>query len=197
MTLDLFPDALPEGLKILNDFIDVDEEVAIEAMLNGLTADSSLRRRTWHFGRRYDYTSSRVSSGENVPAIPPLFRRIGTRLVECEIFESEPDQVIVNEYVVRDGYKDGIAAHTDRMDCFGPVVVTVSLLESWIMHFSRGDHESINVLLPRYSATVMSGPSRTQWRHEIQPRSHDRIGGIRYLRHRRLSVTFRTVNEGY
>jgi alkylated DNA repair dioxygenase AlkB len=197
MTDGLYLNILPEGLKVLTDFVSSAEENAITELLSGFDPDLSLKRRTWHFGRRYDYQFGRISKESDVLGIPQLMRDIGFRLVKESVLQSEPDQVIVNEYLVSSDRNDGISQHRDRTDCFGPVVVTVSLLESWKMKFSRMHGESLEVLLPRLSAAVMSGPSRYEWSHGIQPRRYEKTGGLKSLRQRRLSLTFRTVNEGF
>ena len=189
---ELFPQPGLDGLILLPDFIDTDVEGKLIALVDSTEADASLQRRTWHFGSRYDYASSSLSMEPGLP-IPELLDDLGRRLVQQGVFDRVPDQVLVNEYVSIAGNRQGIAPHRDRTDIFGDVVVTVSLLESWTMRFTKSDLEKVDVLLPRYSAVVLSGPARFEWLHEIQPRLHDKVGGVRVRRHRRVSVTFRTL----
>jgi alkylated DNA repair dioxygenase AlkB len=73
----------------------------------------------------------------------------------------------------------------------------VSLLESWVMRFTRSPDESVDVVLPRLSVAILTGPARFEWLHGIQPRQYDRIAGVRVRRNRRLSATFRTITNGF
>ena len=193
----LFPQPGVEGLQLLTDFVSEQQEQSILATLERFERDDSLKRVTWHFGRRYDYSDSLVVRKADVPAIPDEFKELGRKLVEGGSFAEDPSQVIVNQYLASASRKDGIAAHRDRADCFGPVVATISLLESWVMRFTRGSHESVDVVLPRFSCAILSGPARYDWQHGIQPRQYDRVGGVRVRRNRRVSVTFRTIVEGF
>jgi alkylated DNA repair dioxygenase AlkB len=42
---------------------------------------------------------------------------------------------------------------------------------------------------------LMTGESRSLWTHEIMKRQNDYVGGLKVPRGRRLSITFRTVNQ--
>jgi len=194
---ELFPQPGVDGLRVLTNFVSEQQEHAILAALERFEPDESLKRVTWHFGRRYDYSDSLVVRKTDVPAIPDEFTELGRKLVEVGSFAEDPSQVIVNQYLASLSRKDGIAAHRDRADCFGPAVATISLLESWVMRFTRGSHEAVDVVLPRFSCAILSGPARYDWQHGIQPRQYDRVGGTRVRRNRRVSVTFRTIVEGY
>ena len=52
-----------------------------------------------------------------------------------------PDQVIVNEYIG----KQGISKHTDCVPCFEDGVAMLSLVESWEMIFRKGGKSSKRV----------------------------------------------------
>jgi alkylated DNA repair dioxygenase AlkB len=106
-----------------------------------------------------------------------------------------PDQVIVNEYLVDESNTQGIAAHKDHVQDFGPVIVTLSLVEGWQMRFTREGHNYVDHLLEPGSIAVLEGKSRYEWEHSIPPRKFEREGGIKTPRQRRVSVTFRTVNK--
>lgn len=193
----LFPQPGVEGLHLLTNFISEQQEQSILATLKRFEPDESLKRVTWHFGRRYDYSDSLVVRKADVPAIPDELKELGRKLVEVGPFVEDPSQVIVNEYIANTTRKDGIAAHRDRADCFGPVVATISLLESWVMRFTHGSGETVDLVLPRLSCAILAGPARYDWQHGIQPRQYDRVGGVRVRRNRRVSVTFRTIVEGF
>lgn len=99
------------------------------------------------------------------------------------------EQVIVNEYLPG----QGISAHIDHKG-FGPTIYTVSLLESWARDFSRNWRDKSPLKLPTGSCLLLTGPARSRYQHGIQSRRHEPDGqGVRKLRRRRLSLTFRTV----
>jgi len=197
MTDTLFPQPSVDGLVVVPGFITEQVESAVVALLQQHAPDRSLQRSTWHFGRRYDYADSLVTQAIDVPPIPDILKTIGNELVSHDAFNEPPTQVICNEYLANTLRKDGIASHRDRTDCFGPVVATVSLLESWVMRFTRSPDERVDVVLPRLSVAILTGPARYEWSHGIQPRQYDRVGGVRVRRNRRLSATFRTITEGF
>jgi len=100
-----------------------------------------------------------------------------------------PDQVIVNNY---DG-PQGISKHIDCPECFRGPVVTISLLETWDMIFTRkvaGETLKFVQPLPRRSVALLSGEARSRWLHEI----HERQKEHKKARVRRISVTFRKVD---
>ena len=67
----------------------------------------------------------------------------------------------------------------------------ISLLESWEMVFrNKKDRRKVSQRLERRSATIMRGPARYQWTHEIPNRKFE--PGCR-RRSRRISLTFRKV----
>ena len=99
------------------------------------------------------------------------------------LFDREPEQCIVNEYVG----SQGIAEHTDHPG-FGPAISTVSLISDWPMHVAAAYRRANEpVLLETGSCLTMTGPSRHIWTHQIK---RDQV---RPSNQRRLSLTFRTV----
>ncbi len=101
------------------------------------------------------------------------------------------EQAIINEYLPG----QGIAPHIDR-DCFGPIVATVSLGSAVNMDFCRdstGD-EYVQRLVPR-SLVLLYGDARFKWRHGIAKRHYDMWNGHKTKRHRRVSITFRTIAD--
>lgn len=101
-----------------------------------------------------------------------------------------PEQVIVNEY--RPG--QGIAMHIDHPG-FGPTVCTISLLDDWEMDFSVNWKDKSPALLQQGSCVLLTGDARSVWQHGIAPRKSELTGNGRRNRKRRLSLTFRTVNN--
>ena len=101
----------------------------------------------------------------------------------------------MNEY--RPG--QGIAMHADHRS-FGPVVASLSLVDTWTMRFRPrrpGDsyvpgacrHDQV-IDLPQRSLLVLRGPARTAWMHGID--SSD----TGHYRRTRVSATFRTLAKG-
>jgi len=107
-----------------------------------------------------------------------------------------PNQVTVNEY--RPG--EGIPYHCDTHSAFGPVICSLSLLAEVTMGFrAAGDHNgALGVRLPGRSLLVLSGGAARYGReHSIARRGVDfSDDGLPRKRGRRLSITFRTVEEG-
>ena len=186
--MSLFEQDLPPGLIYVSNWLsDIEHEKVLEEV-DGLEFDLTLSRRVQHYGAKYDYGSASLNAPGTAPPIPPGIQVLGQRLLAEGYFAKEPDQVIVNEYVGN----QGIAGHVDRTS-FGEAVATVSLLESWQMLFRSPIGDKSEVLLERCSLAVMTGDSRYEWTHEIAKRKFEPIGGIKAIRGRRISLTFRTV----
>lgn len=124
---------------------------------------SAKSRRVQHYGHVYNYTTKKID-GTAPPIEGPL-----AKLVEY-MDRHHPlggkrsyNQIIVNEY-----YRDqGISPHIDKIDQFGSIVMTLSLLEDVVMDFERGD-EKVSVYLPRRSLAILSGDARKKWTHGIE-----------------------------
>lgn len=187
--MNLFGMELPPGLVYVDNWLSGAAEAEVVRAIDSGVFDTSLSRRTQHYGFIYDYSAAEVNTELTAPSPPAAIERLAVRLRDEGHFHRVPDQVIVNEYLSG----QGIAEHVDRLS-FGPAVATVSLLESWPMVFSHPDGRTIEVVLARGSLAVMTGPSRNEWTHEIRKRKSDSVGGMKVPRGRRLSVTFRTVN---
>lgn len=180
--------AAPSGLSIVDNFISPNEEAEIIKIIDSVPWSSALRRRVQHYGWRYDYKARAISLKDFLGPLPPWAEAIAQRLLDSGLVPELPDQVIVNEYLAQ----QGISKHIDCRECFKGPIVTISLLETWEMVFARserGDDKKYKVLLPRFSATVMSGEAREKWTHEIAKKKTDE-GRARF---RRVSITFRKV----
>lgn len=189
--MSLLESNLPPGLVYCQDWLSTDEHNAAVAEVDSKIFETTLSRRVQHYGARYNYDSSQVAAIGSAPQIPTVLKAIGERLVNEGFFDRSPEQVIVNEYLSG----QGIAAHVD-MQTFGPAVATVSLIESWPMLFKNlGSSVEFEVLLEVKSLAVMTKQSRLEWSHEIRKRSSDKIGGLKIRRGRRLSLTYRTINN--
>jgi alkylated DNA repair dioxygenase AlkB len=191
----LFKDSLPEGLGYTPMWVSQTQQDALMQLIDSSTWSVDLGRRTQHYGRRYNYSSGRVEGPDSAPSLPILFSDLAERLFEERVMPKIPNQVIVNEYIVDEINTQGIAAHKDHVQDFGPVIVTLSLLESWQMRFTREGHNHVDHLLEPGSIAVLGGESRYEWEHSIPPRKFEREGGLKTPRQRRVSITFRTANK--
>ena len=100
------------------------------------------------------------------------------------------DQIIVNEY--QPG--QGIAPHVDCPRSFRSPIISLSLGSGIEMEFKRGERVERLYLQPR-SLIVLQGAARYDWTHAIRPRKNDVIASHRVARQRRISITFRWLNN--
>lgn len=89
------------------------------------------------------------------------------------------DQCLINIYAK----KQGIAAHVDHPDLFGPVIICVSMGGQRVMYFTR-DGTRVKVTLQPGDAYVMTGPARYDWEHEMPKLASNKPC---------YSITYRTV----
>jgi alkylated DNA repair dioxygenase AlkB len=183
-----FPLSVP-GLEICADYVTRDEEARLLAAIDRLPWSAALRRRVQHYGRAYEYRRRSVSNAPVEP-LPPWAAELGERLLREGRFSRLPEQVIVNEYVPG----QGIAAHVDRVDAFGPVVASLSLGSAVTMDFvERPAGRRLAVRVAERSLMVLSGSARSEWAHGIAARRSDEVDGAKMSRGRRVSITFRTL----
>ncbi|MEB5967367.1 alpha-ketoglutarate-dependent dioxygenase AlkB [Comamonas testosteroni] len=178
----------PAGLNVLTNFISQEEEVRLIRTLDGLEWDQSMKRKVQHYGWRYDYKARRVAPSNYIGPLPDWADELAQRLLASGVVPELPDQVIVNNY---EG-SQGISKHIDCKECFRGPIVTISLLETWDMVFTRkiaGENAKFTQALPRCSAVVLDGEARSLWHHEIPSRLTEQ----RVPRGRRVSITFRKV----
>jgi alkylated DNA repair dioxygenase AlkB len=155
---------------------------------------TDLKRRVQHYGWRYDYRARHVDPADDLGPIPDALQPILQLPAIMQVFDRSPDQVIINEYLPG----QGISAQIDCAPCFGPVIASLSLGSATDMLFRRrvsGERRAIR-LEPR-SLILLWGPARYDWTHEIPARKNDVVDGIRMLRERRLSLTFRTIRAPF
>jgi alkylated DNA repair dioxygenase AlkB len=181
---------LPPGASLTADWISPQQEAALVAFLDAGAWSDELKRRVRHFGYRYDYRARRGSVESRIGPLPEMLQGLAERLVADGFFLAVPDQVIANEYLPG----QGICAHVDCEPCFGEVVASLSLLAACEMRFDCLESgETRAVILPPRSLLVLAGPGRRDWTHAIPARRSDVIDGLRVMRQRRVSLTFRTM----
>lgn len=185
-TLEAFQDVsdIP-GLSYVDEFISLTEEKLLVEFVDSMPWNRDLKRRTQQYGFKYNYRV-RDSVQKTVP-IPKEFEFLIDRLMQNNLLQERPDQVIVNEYVIG----QGISAHVDNPYLFKDGIVSVSLNSPAYMNFTSREDSSIKkaVQLGRRSAIILKGPARYEWMHSIPMRASDY--GV--FRTRRVSLTFRKV----
>jgi alkylated DNA repair dioxygenase AlkB len=174
------------GLFYFRNFISEDEENRLVASIDSQPWLNDLRRRTQHYGYKYNYTKRSVDSSMSLGPLPKMFTDINALI--SHLFDKEPDQIIINEYEPG----QGINKHVDCVPCFGPVIASLSLLSPCIMEFGNGN-ETHELLLEPRSLLLLENDARYKWHHRIPIRENDRVGDILITRKRRISATFRTV----
>lgn len=176
-----------EGLYYKEEFISGAEEKALIEKIDAQSWLSDLKRKTQHYGYRYDYTKRTVDSSSYLGSLPDfcyeLLAKVGI------FFGSPPNQLIINDY--QPG--QGISPHVDCISCFGPVIASISLLSPCVMEFSYGN-ENKTIWLQKQSLLVLHGNAREFWKHSISARLQDVVDEKTIPRQRRVSLTFRTVN---
>ena len=182
------------GLTYARNFLSESEEAALIREIYLHEWNTELPRRVQHYGWKYDYKARKVEHSMYLGPLPKWAERIAERLVSTKLVPQLPDQLIVNEYIEN----QGIGKHSDSKS-FADGIATISLLDSWEMIFreksSRTKEKTkgpVRQMLERRSAAVMSGPSRSQWTHEIPKRMNE---PDKRKRRRRVSLTFRKVND--
>ena len=176
------------GLYIIYDAIGIEAERELISQIDSSTWNTSLSRRTQHYGYEYNYNSKKLKPA---PSMSGTILQLANHLTQNK-YMNQIDQAIINEYK-RDQH---ISSHTDA-NMFGPVIISVSLLEDCNFIFSNTKlNQNFQYLVPRYSALILTGEARSQWKHEI-PKLKTLLYGDKKVpkseTYRRVSVTFRSV----
>jgi len=177
----------PSGLVYIDDFLSNDYQKELIQFIDKEEWDGSIARRTQHYGYKYDYKNRDANT--KLGDIPEVFDELLNNLTD-EFDGIKPTQVIINEYVP----KQGIGAHIDHVKYFGPIVASVSLLSPIEMEFSKGKEKHLQILKP-LSAVILKNEARYKYTHQIRPRDFDMIDGLVVKRKRRVSITFRTMKS--
>ena len=178
-----------DGLKYI-PFISEGEESSLIQIIDQQPWLTDLKRRTQHYGYKYDYTRKTIDSSLYLGPLPTWLDPYLDRLVERNIFTERPDQVIVNEYKVG----QGISRHCDCVTCFKDTIASLSLASTCAMEFERiSDGKTGSMLLGPRDLLVLTGEARYDWMHSIPARAGDQWGEKIFPRYRRISLTFRNV----
>ena len=184
------------GLYLSYNVIEDDFEQHLIDEIDKHNWNTSLSRRTQHYGYEYNYGYGRSSNSfssnlaQKASDFPPYINNF-SQFIKDNMGISF-NQAIINEY----NRKQGIAFHTDA-DVFGPVVISLTLNRGCNMILKRDGYEPLTLWLPRKSLLTMSGESRTLWKHSIPKKINmidDQGNNIKRDQDwRRISVTYRTV----
>ncbi|MCS4300671.1 hypothetical protein M2372_000102 [Chryseobacterium sp. BIGb0232] len=104
--------------------------------------------------------------------------------------ENSFDQVIINEY--KPG--QGISNHIDCVPCFEDVIISVSLLSSCIMQFSK-DREQQEILIMTPKSFTVKRRGKISLETCIKAVKNDKWSDTIIPRKRRISITFRKTKE--
>ena len=177
---------LPEGLLYREDFVTVDEERELLAVLEALEfrpvtmRGQTARRTVRHFGLDYDYESGQVVPADPLPEpLVPLRDR-------CAALIGREPEDLVQILISRYPEGAGIGWHRDA-PMFGSRIAGVSLGAPCRMRFQRaigGEREVAAIELAPRSAYVLAGKARWSWQHSIPATK-----GVRH------SITFRTLKR--
>jgi len=179
-----------EGLSVVKRFLDDRAQATLVEAIDQDVWNTTLKRRVQHFGHVYEYARRAVSSSARAEPLPSWALALLHELRSAGVTSEAFDQVIVNEYMPG----QGIATHVDRADCFGPEVLSVSLLGACVMRFlDSRSAETRGLLLEPGDVLVLKDSARYQWAHGIASRKHDRWNGTVIRRQRRISITYRRV----
>jgi len=185
------------GLFHKNDVITKDESQDIIKKLDLLpwapVSSAASSRKVQVYGFAYNY-SGRSTIGPEVEPMPDFI--IGLKVLaeticaEFGLFNVSFNQCIVNNY--EPGQK--ISAHIDNPN-FGPVIACFSVGPGLGLSLDfKKNGDVYNHFALNGSLYIMSGPSRTDWTHEIAGRKSDVVFGKKIPRERRVSITFRSVS---
>lgn len=172
------------GLAYIENYITSEEEARLIDLVDQAPWITDLQRRVQHYGYKYDYKKRLIDHSSYLGPLPDWLGALSQRLYTEKIFDEQPDQVIVNEYLPG----QGIAPHIDLGSCFAGVICSLSLASRCVMDFTHAGLTHSLALQPG-SLLVMSGEARYKWKHGIKPRKID----DKILRARRISLTFRKV----
>ena len=176
------------GLTYIENFITQEHQKELITIIDEQIWLDDLKRRVQHYGYKYDYKARRIDTSMYLGKLPLWTKPLIQKFLSDNLFDVEPDQLIINEYLPG----QGIANHIDCEPCFDDTVISISLNSCSVMDFcNQMTKQKISFLLEPCSAVVLKGESRYDWTHGIAARKTDTYNNQTYLRKRRISLTFR------
>jgi len=177
------------GLLYVRNFIDRAEHDDLLSKIDSETWLTDLKRRVQHYGYKYDYKNHEINRSMFIAPLPDWAMKLVRRLHGI-YSKSFPDQIIVNEYEPG----QGIENHIDCKTCFQDTIISLSLGSACAMDFIKyGGNEKKTLWLEPRSLIVLKDEARYEWTHGIAKRKSDIWQDQKFLRSRRVSLTFRTV----
>jgi alkylated DNA repair dioxygenase AlkB len=174
------------GLEYIPNFVSNDEELALISVIDSQPWVTDIKRRTQHYGYKYDYTRKTIDSDLYIGPLPNWLELLSERLVSQNIFLNKSDQVIINEYLPG----QGISRHVDCVTCFGDTIASISLGSACAMDLEhRKSTKRGTIMLAPLSLLAMKSEARYDWMHSIPARKQDND----LVRTRRVSLTFRNI----
>lgn len=185
-----YPNIL-RGLELHGNFITIDEMNSLISIIDEQPWSNDLKRRTQHYGYKYDYTKKKIDDSLYLGPLPDWLETYSKKLVIDGIFLDKPDQVIINEYLPG----QGIFKHVDCKTCFTDTIASLSLLTPCIMDFENiKTSEKQSLILKVNSLLVLCGESRYDWMHSIKGvKTWILPDGQEVPMGRRISLTFRKI----
>lgn len=172
------------GLTYISNYISLEYQEKLLKLIDTQEWNLDLKRRTQHYGYKYDYTARSLDASYYLGVMPYWIDELCSKLHRDAIFNKKPDQVIINEYMPG----QGIASHIDCVPCFENSICSLSLVSGYIMDLTNDNVKKSIYLEPR-SLLILKGDARYKWKHGIAARKSD--NGVK--RQRRISLTFRKV----
>jgi len=201
------------GLRVLTDFVTVEEEQALLGFFELQEWRTDLARRVIHYGGTYCLMPPRTATLEQriqiektiltAPSIPSQLDFVISRMIGHNLYTNAtaPEYCIVNEYKDR----HGISAHVENFRFKSPVCGLTLDQGDWMRFHelkypndgsvrsgkaSQAERTSKvkDVWMPRRSLLVMEGEAREKWQHEIVRSKRGRNAPC----WTRISLTFRT-----
>lgn len=150
-------------------------------------------RLVQHYGYKSNYTTYNIyEKCDKIPKFLYLFKSLLTDIcLQLELIDKqyEFNQCIVNNYLPG----QGISKHIDFKD-YGNIIGCFTIGSGATMIFKKG--EKINeIYVKPNSLYIMSEDARYLWTHEMNPRKYDIINDTKLERKRRVSITFRNVQN--
>jgi alkylated DNA repair dioxygenase AlkB len=186
---DLFPRVLPRGLDYHSDFLSLEEERELLAVIRALPLQEAqykqftARRRTVSYGSTYDFSTNTSLPAEPIADFLLSLRSKVARW--CAVDAESFVHALVAEY--RPGTPLGWHRDVPEFE----LIAGVSLAGSCRLRFRpypwtpERKREIFSLELTRRSAYVLKDAARWQWQHSIPPTKE-----LRY------SITFRTRRLG-
>ena len=150
------------------NYITVEYENELIALIDSQKWNLDLKRRTQHYGYKYDYTARSLDASYYLGEMLYRIGELCNKLHGDGVFIKKPDQVIINEYTPG----QGIAPPVDCIPCFCGVIYSLSLASGCFMDLRYGNVRKSIYLEPR-SLLVFQGDVRYKWKHGIAARKSD------------------------